>query len=125
MCIRDSRYGIITGEPVGEHRYLCSSMIEKPPPGTAPSNLAIAGRYVLPGKVMQHIANTPRGAGGEIQLTDALVKLVGSDSVYGAVIDGRRYDTGSPGGWLEANLGFAMKDPELRQQLLRVVDQYR
>ena len=119
------RYGIVTGDPVADGRYLCTSMVEKPAPGTAPSNLAIAGRYVLPGKVLDHIAETPRGAGGEIQLTDALVKLIERDSVYGAVLDGRRYDTGSPGGWLEANVGFAMKDPELRKHVLNVVDANR
>jgi len=118
------RYGIITGEKVGDHRYLCTSMVEKPAPGTAPSNLAIAGRYVLPGKVFEHIANTPRGAGGEIQLTDALVKLIKTDAMYGALLEGRRYDTGSPGGWLEANIGFAMKDPELREHVLAMVKPY-
>ncbi len=115
------RYGIVTGERVGDRRYLCTSMVEKPAPGTAPSNLAIAGRYVLPGKIFDHIANTPKGAGGEIQLTDALVKLIKTDAMYGAVLDGRRYDTGSPGGWLEANIGYAMKRPALREQVLAMV----
>lgn len=119
------RYGVVAGEEVAPGRILCTQMVEKPPAGTAPSNLAIAGRYVLPGEIFRHLANTTRGSGGEIQLTDALVKIMETDAMYGVTLGGRRYDTGGVAGWLEANIGYAMKDPELRAHILQVVDRYR
>ena len=118
-------YGIVTGEELGGGRYQCRSMVEKPPPGTAASNLAIVGRYVLPGSIFDHLESTTPGSGGEIQLTDALVRLMESEGVVGHVLRGTRYDTGDVLGLIEANVAFAMKDPELagplRERLLKYV----
>ncbi len=121
----ESMYGIISGEPAGPGRFRATGMIEKPPPGEAPSNLGIVGRYVLPGAVFDHIEATTPGAGGEIQLTDALVRLMETDTLYGQLLQGERFDTGDVGGMLEANIAYAMDDPTLRERVLRYVERYR
>jgi UTP--glucose-1-phosphate uridylyltransferase len=115
---QEPMYGIVTGERVAPGRVLCTSMVEKPSSAAAPSNLGIVGRYVLPGSVFQHLANTTPGQGGEIQLTDALIRLMQTDAVYGQLLDGDRYDTGDVAGLIKANLAFAMKRPDVRDQLL-------
>ncbi len=117
-------YGIITGDPVAAGRFRCSSMVEKPRPGTAPSNLGIVGRYVLPGAIFRHLAETNPGHGGEIQLTDALIKLMETQGLYGHVLEGTRFDTGESAGLIEANIAYAMKDPAIRDRLRRFMAQY-
>lgn len=118
-------YGIVTGDPAGPGRYRCREMTEKPAPGTAASNLGIVGRYVLPGSIFPLLAETKPGAGGEIQLTDGLVRLMHGDAVYGQILEGTRFDTGDVGGLIEANLAYAMKDPALRKRLLGFMERYR
>ncbi|MGM0576740.1 MAG: UTP--glucose-1-phosphate uridylyltransferase GalU [Myxococcota bacterium] len=110
-------YGMVRGEAAGPRRTKCSHMVEKPLPREAPSNLGIVGRYVLPGSVFQHIADTKPGRGGEIQLTDALIQLMETEGVYGHRLEGDRYDTGDVGGLIEANLAYAMQDPQLASRL--------
>ena len=93
-------------------------MVEKPPRGTAPSNLAVIGRYVLPPEIFEILAQTKAGAGGEIQLTDALAVLAARGQLVGVRFSGVRHDAGDRLGYLQANIAYALKRPELRDGLL-------
>jgi UTP--glucose-1-phosphate uridylyltransferase len=116
---KEHMYGIVAGELVAPGRMRIREMIEKPKPGTAPSRWAIVGRYVLPPAIWDHLAATQPGAGGEIQLTDALRALAASpEGMYGVVVEGVRHDAGDKLGYLRANLAYAMKRPELRADVL-------
>jgi UTP--glucose-1-phosphate uridylyltransferase len=113
-----SRYGIIAGELVDEslnHGRLrrLTKLVEKPEPSAAPSNLAIIGRYVLTPKIFDKLEQTPRGAGGEIQLTDALEALMEEQGVYGYEFEGERYDAGTTMGWLQASVELALQRPDI------------
>ena len=90
-----------------------SGMVEKPAPEDAPSNLAIIGRYVLTPKIFDKLEQTQRGAGGEIQLTDAIAALMEEQSVYGYEFEGIRYDAGTTMGWLKASVELALARPDL------------
>ena len=107
-----SRYGIVAGEMTGNRRFRVTDMVEKPKTN-APSRYAIIGRYILPPSVFGHLEKTPRGAGGEIQLTDALRKLVSEGDFYGYVFEGRRYDAGEKLGYLKATVDYALRHPAL------------
>jgi UTP--glucose-1-phosphate uridylyltransferase len=129
---QESLYGIAAGQPVaGAPRTLqISEMVEKPAPGTAPSRLAIVGRYVLPAAIWEILAHTKPGKGGEIQLTDALKELAQEGAgCYGLTVDGTRHDAGDKLGYLGANLAWALKRDDLRPGLLalmrRLVDEAR
>jgi UTP--glucose-1-phosphate uridylyltransferase len=87
--------------------------VEKPKPEDAPSNLSIIGRYVLRAEVMQYLGMLERGAGGEVQLTDAMAKLIGQVPFHGLRYEGRRFDCGDKIGFLEAQIAFALKRPEM------------
>ncbi len=113
-----SRYGIAAGTPIDERTLQIDRIIEKPPAGTAPSNLAVIGRYVLPPSVFEILRNVPPGVGGEIQLTDALAVLARTEGLVGHRFEGKRYDAGDRMGYLKANLAYALKRPELRDGLL-------
>ena len=108
-----SRYGIIKGKQIAKGVYEVQDMVEKPKPSRAPSDLAIIGRYILSPSVFPALVATRPGAGGEIQLTDAIRTLVSRERVLGFEFDGIRYDAGNKLGFLEANIAFALKDPEL------------
>ena len=115
------RYGVIAGEPVEgglNHGRLhkVTRLVEKPTPADAPSNLAIIGRYVLTPKIFDKLESTPRGAGGEIQLTDALEALMQEQAVYGYEFEGTRYDCGTTMGWLKASVELALERPELNPE---------
>ena len=112
-----SKYGIIEGKEISPGVYEVSNMVEKPPLGKAPSNLAIIGRYILPPSIFPVLASTKPGAGGEIQLTDAIRSLIGKELVIGYEFEGTRYDAGTKLGFQMANIAFAMKDPELASGL--------
>ena len=92
-------------------------MVEKPPKGTAPSNLSITGRYILQPEIFKILETQERGAGGEIQLTDAMIGLAKSQSFYGVEFEGERHDCGSKSGFLRANIAFGMARPDLRDGL--------
>ena len=111
-------YGIIKGREIEPGVYQVESFVEKPSPGTAPSNLAVAGRYTLVPGIFDLLESQDRGVGGEIQLTDALNTLAEEDTVYGVVFEGLRYDAGDRLGLLKANIHFALKDDELGPRLL-------
>jgi UTP--glucose-1-phosphate uridylyltransferase len=116
---QEHMYGIVAGERDPRGRMRIREMVEKPRPGTAPSRWAIVGRYVLPPAVWAHLAATRPGAGGEIQLTDALRELAGSGpGMYGVVVNGTRHDAGDKLGYLRANLAYALKRPGLRDGVL-------
>lgn len=106
-------YGVVAGDPISPGRVRISHMVEKPAPGTAPSRLAIVGRYVLPPDIWPILAETKPGKGGEIQLTDALHGLAKSKGLIAATLDGERHDAGDRLGYLRANLAYALRRPEL------------
>ncbi|MDQ2069189.1 UTP--glucose-1-phosphate uridylyltransferase GalU [Natronospira bacteriovora] len=108
-----SRYGIVDGEPEGENIRRLRGMVEKPSPDKAPSNMGVIGRYVLTPRIFDLLATTGRGAGGEIQLTDAIDRLLKEEPVYAFNFDGKRYDCGDKLGYLEANVELALAHPEL------------
>lgn len=112
------RYGVIGGEPLGDigdqqRTYRVTELVEKPDPDVAPSNLAIIGRYVLTPKIFDKLEQTQRGAGGEIQLTDAIEALMDEQGVYGYAFEGTRYDAGTTMGWLKASVEIALNRPDL------------
>jgi len=92
-------------------------LVEKPAFGTAPSNLILPGRYILQPEVMNALEKHERGAGGEIQLTDAMAALIGRQPFHGVTVEGRRFDCGSKAGYLEANLALALERPDLQSKL--------
>ena len=93
-------------------------IVEKPPKGTAPSNLAVIGRYLLPPDVFGILERIKAGAGGEIQLTDALAVLAQQKRLLGVRFKGERHDAGDRLGYLQANIAYALRRPELREGLL-------
>ncbi len=117
------RYGIIDAEPAeatGDRRlFRLRGVVEKPDPSAAPSNLAIIGRYVLSPKVFEKLEQTPRGAGGEIQLTDAIQALMVEQDVYGYAFEGVRYDAGTTMGWLKASVELALERPDIGAEFRR------
>ncbi len=112
------RYGIAAGRPDSDGTWEIDRLVEKPPRGTAPSRMAIFGRYVLPPDIFEILERVPPGAGGEIQLTDALSELARQNRLVGCPVRGVRYDAGDRLGYLKANIAWALKRPELRDGLL-------
>ncbi|MDB5589883.1 UTP--glucose-1-phosphate uridylyltransferase GalU [Enterovirga sp.] len=109
------QYGIVaTGQDHGQ-TFEITGMVEKPKPGTAPSNLIISGRYILQPEVFGVLAAQETGAGGEIQLTDAMKKLMGSQPFFGMRYEGRTYDTGTKLGFLTANVAYALDRQDLAE----------
>jgi len=106
-------YGIVSGTPWGERTDRVTGIVEKPKPDVAPSTLAVVGRYVLSPLVFEHLANIRPGAGGEIQLTDGLAKLIEDEPVLAYRFDGSRYDCGSKIGYLQATVELALRHPEV------------
>ena len=100
-----------------------TGMVEKPPPGTEPSNLFISGRYILQPDIFEILETQERGAGGEIQLTDALRSLLAREAIYGVVLDAKRHDIGNPVDWLKTNLIFAAWDAGLWEKLRPTLEQ--
>jgi UTP--glucose-1-phosphate uridylyltransferase len=114
------QYGIVgVGEKVGEKGFRISAMVEKPKPGTAPSNLYINGRYILQPQIFDILAEQERGAGNEIQLTDAMLKLSNSQPFYGVEFEGRTYDCGSKLGFLTANIAYALTRADVADDVRR------
>ncbi len=111
-------YGVATVEP-GERsdEHLVTGLVEKPDPADAPSNLAVIGRYVLPGSIFQVLEDLPPGRGGEIQLTDALEVMAAEEPIVGLTLDVPRFDAGDKLGYLQANVEFALRRPDLGPQL--------
>jgi UTP--glucose-1-phosphate uridylyltransferase len=110
------KYGIVDSEEVaGERLSALHGIVEKPQPQDAPSNLSVVGRYLLTPRIFDHLAATKPGAGGEIQLTDAIAKLLDDEQVLAWEFEGTRFDCGSKLGYLEATVEYALAHPELRE----------
>lgn len=108
------RYGIISGYKVNKNLYDINDLVEKPSINEAPSNLAIMGRYIFTPKIFEMIEMTIPGKDGEIQLTDAMKKLITFEKIYGYIFNGKRYDTGYLIGYLEAVVDFALRREDIK-----------
>ncbi len=108
------KYGIVKATSIENAVSKVETIVEKPDPSDAPSTLAVVGRYILTPRILQLLNTTGRGAGGEIQLTDAIAKLLDLERVLAYEFSGKRYDCGSKLGYLEATVEFALKHPELK-----------
>ena len=108
-----SRYGIVAGSPAGNRLISIERIVEKPAPAEAPSRMGVAGRYILTPRIFDEIRNQPPGAGGEIQLTDAIARLMAKERVYAYQYDGKRYDCGSKEGFLQATVELALQHPQM------------
>ncbi|WP_339200053.1 UTP--glucose-1-phosphate uridylyltransferase GalU [Aeribacillus sp. FSL k6-2211] len=116
------RYGII--EPLEQtgRRYEVKNFVEKPAKGTAPSNLAIMGRYILTPEIFRFLEEQKIGAGGEIQLTDAIQKLNEIQRVFAYNFEGKRYDVGEKVGFIQTTIEFALQNQELREDLIQFME---
>ncbi|WP_257281354.1 UTP--glucose-1-phosphate uridylyltransferase GalU [Endozoicomonas sp. ISHI1] len=108
-----NKYGVIDPVQLSDRLYKLKGVVEKPSVDKAPSNLSIVGRYVLQPRIFELLESTPRGAGGEIQLTDAIATLLQEQTIHAYEFDGIRYDCGSKLGHMKANVEYALRHPEL------------
>jgi UTP--glucose-1-phosphate uridylyltransferase len=126
---RVGRYGIVGGTQIGDGMFRLDALVEKPTPESAPSNLAIAARYLLTPAIFACLEQTTPGKGGEIQLTDALQLLLRREPIHGVVLRAKRHDIGNPVDWLKTNLLFASHDPAtwdaLRPMVQALLDEER
>jgi UTP--glucose-1-phosphate uridylyltransferase len=118
------KYGIVSTEKMANGLGLVHRIVEKPKPAEAPSTLAVVGRYILTPRIFDLIEATGKGAGGEIQLTDAIAALLTEESVMAYQFEGRRYDCGSKIGYLTATVEYALKHPELKGDFLKYLRSY-
>jgi UTP--glucose-1-phosphate uridylyltransferase len=107
------KYGVITPGKVDGPLVEVTGLVEKPAPGTAPSNLMIPGRYILQPEVMRILETQARGAGNEIQLTDAMAQMIGQQPFHAYAFDGQRYDCGDKAGFITANIALSLANPEI------------
>jgi UTP--glucose-1-phosphate uridylyltransferase len=121
-----NRYGILDVEADDKRIVRARGVVEKPDPAKAPSTLSIIGRYILQPEVFDHLARTGRGAGDEIQLTDALAKLIGNNNrpFIGLRFEGRRFDCGDKAGFLQANIAFALARPDMAPAVREILAEY-
>ena len=112
------RYGIIAPKSQNGSLYEVNRFVEKPEKGTAPSNLAIMGRYILSPKIFDYLETQTEGSGGEIQLTDAIERLNKNDKVYAFDFEGQRYDVGEKTGFVKTTIEYALKDKEMRNEII-------
>lgn len=116
------KYGVVDVANSSAKRAKMHSIVEKPEPQDAPSNLGVVGRYILTPRIFELLENINKGSGGEIQLTDAIAKLQKEETVYAYQFDGKRYDCGSKLGYLEATVAYALKHPELAEDFRRSLE---
>ncbi len=112
------KFGICGGKEIEPRVVELDKMVEKPKLVDAPSKMAIVGRYILTPEIFDMLESTPPGKGGEIQLTDAMARLMKSQGFYGYRFEGKRYDAGDKFGFLQANIAYALKNPEIRPKLM-------
>lgn len=117
-AVQTSLYGIVSGEAISESVFQVNDLVEKPSIDKAPSNLAIVGRYIFPPEIFQALEQTKPDSKGEIQLTDAIRKLIDDVPVYGYRFSGKRYDVGSKLSYLTTNIELALQRPDMREDLL-------
>jgi UTP--glucose-1-phosphate uridylyltransferase len=122
---RVNKYGVLDIEKDMGRLVSVKGLVEKPPVDQAPSNLTIIGRYVLMPEVIGHLAKMEKGSGGEIQLTDSMAKLIGTQPFHGLRYEGRRFDCGDKVGYLEAQIAFALARPEISPAVRGFLDSYR
>lgn len=113
------KYGIIAAKHIEDRVYKVKDLVEKPEPGSAPSNIAILGRYIITPEIFDILEKLPAGKGGEVQLTDALKELSKKEAMYAYCFEGKRYDVGDKLGFLEATVDFALKRPDIRDDFLK------
>ena len=118
------RYGVLDVGTDDGRLASVRGLVEKPKPNEAPSRLAIIGRYVLLPEVFEHLSRFERGAGGEIQLTDAMAKMIGRSEFHGFRFEGQRFDCGDKIGFFEANVAFALEREELGDDIAEVLKRY-
>jgi UTP--glucose-1-phosphate uridylyltransferase len=121
---RVNKYGVLDIDQDMGRLVSIKGLVEKPPIEEAPSNLTIIGRYVLMPEVIPHLARMERGAGGEVQLTDSMAKLIGTQPFHGLRYEGKRFDCGDKLGYLEAQMAFALKRPEMEAQVREFLKHY-
>ncbi|OLS41104.1 UTP--glucose-1-phosphate uridylyltransferase GalU [Bacillus sp. MRMR6] len=117
------RYGIVEPSVQEGRRYQVQNFVEKPAPGTAPSNLAIMGRYILTPEIFMFLEQQETGAGGEIQLTDAIQKLNQIQRVFAYDFEGKRYDVGEKIGFVKTTVEFALQNDEIKSELLTYLEE--
>ncbi|MBX4429155.1 UTP--glucose-1-phosphate uridylyltransferase, partial [Staphylococcus aureus] len=115
------RYGIIDPLTKNGRQYEVKKFVEKPAQGTAPSNLAIMGRYVLTPEIFDYLKTQKEGAGNEIQLTDAIERMNNDNQVYAYDFEGERYDVGEKLGFVKTTIEYALKDDSMREELTRFI----
>lgn len=111
------KYGIVDGRHVDDNIYKVKDLVEKPAREVAPSRIAILGRYILTPAIFSYLETQEPGAGGEIQLTDGLKRLAQNEAMYAYIFKGHRYDVGTKMGFLQANIEFALRNPEVADDL--------
>ena len=116
------KYGIVDCKHVDEGIYKVKDLIEKPAREAAPSRIAILGRYILTPSIFSYLETQEPGAGGEIQLTDGLKRLAKNEAMYAYIFKGHRYDVGTKMGFLQANIEFALRNPEITDDLKKYLD---
>ena len=116
------RYGIITPGARDGSLTEVKGLVEKPAPGTAPSNLSVIGRYILQPEVMRVLAGQEKGAGGEIQLTDAMARMIGDQPFHGLTFAGTRYDCGDKAGFIQANIAVALERADIGPAVRAFID---
>ena len=119
-----NRYGILKVGSDDGRLVEVTGLVEKPKPADAPSNLSVIGRYVLLPEVIGHLSRMERGAGNEVQLTDAMARMIGHSPFHGLRYDGRRFDCGDKVGYLEAQLAFALKRDDLKDEVAAFLSHY-
>ena len=115
------KYGIVGGKEIADRTMLLETLVEKPPLGQAPSQFAIPGRYILTPDIFDFLASAKPGVGGEIQLTDSLQALAKKRKMYAYRFQGKRFDAGDKFGYLEANLHYALKRPEMKDKVTGLI----
>ncbi len=116
------RYGIIEGKSINPKTYQVQRMLEKPALDETDSCLACPGRYILPAEIMEILKQTPKGAGGEYQLTDAIDVMSKKKKTYAHLFEGERFDTGNIHGYLDAVIAFSLREPDLKKTLLQSIE---
>ena len=117
-----NKYGIVNGIHIEDRVYKVKGLVEKPPVEEAPSNVAILGRYIITPQIFKILEKTKPGKGGEIQLTDALLKLIDEEAMYAYDFEGTRYDVGDKLGFLKATVEYALRREDLRDGLIEYLN---
>ncbi len=120
-----NRYGILDIEEDKGQMVSMKGLVEKPEPEDAPSTLSVIGRYILQPKIFEFLEEKKKGAGGEIQLTDSMARLIGQQDFHGFRYEGQRFDCGHKLGFLEANIAFSLASPETGDKVKRILEKYK